>query len=74
MSELRRILLTIEDLRRQLNQLSQGRSLLDADILEASRKLDQALNEYERLLHHEERQEDKREKSGDGGSDDGRLA
>lgn len=50
MSELRLLLLKIEDLRRQLNDLSQGRALTDPEILAASQELDKLLNEYYDLV------------------------
>lgn len=51
MGEIERLLITIEDLRRQLNQLSQGRTLDDPSLRKASERLDSLLNEYYRRLN-----------------------
>ncbi|MBU2702247.1 hypothetical protein Ga0466249_003374 [Sporomusaceae bacterium BoRhaA] len=50
MSELKAILETIEDLRKKLNQLSEGKPLTDPEVIAASQMLDAALNEYQRLM------------------------
>lgn len=54
--ELREILNKIEDLRQQLHELVKEKSLLDPDVLAASKKLDKKLNEYHQLLKKKERQ------------------
>jgi hypothetical protein len=50
MSELKAILETIEELRKKLNQLSEGKPLTDPEVIAASQMLDAALNEYQRLM------------------------
>lgn len=50
MAEIDDILKSIEILREQLNKLSEGKPLTDPEVIAASQMLDEALNEYQRLM------------------------
>ncbi|MGF9913756.1 aspartyl-phosphate phosphatase Spo0E family protein [Paenibacillus ehimensis] len=47
MCDLERLLLKIEKLRAELNALSKSKELSDPEVIAASQRLDDALNEYE---------------------------
>lgn len=49
-SELEKIIKRIEELREQLVKLGQYKNINDEEMLEASRRLDEELNNYHRLL------------------------
>jgi len=49
-SKLANIVAQIEELRKNLNAIVQDKELTDPEVLAASTKLDEALNEYNRLL------------------------
>ena len=51
MTELEEIIYKIEELRKELNKLIlEKQDLLDNDVVLASKRLDEALNEYEKML------------------------
>lgn len=50
MAELIEIQEMIEKLRSKLHQISQGKSLTDAEVVRASQMLDVLLTEYQRML------------------------
>jgi len=50
-TELEEIIYKIEELRKELNKLIlEKQDLLDNDVVLASKRLDEALNEYEKML------------------------
>ncbi|MFZ4450760.1 aspartyl-phosphate phosphatase Spo0E family protein [Salibacterium aidingense] len=49
-SKMEEIQRQIENLRKQLHDISKDKSLTDPEMLEKSAKLDEVLNEYEKLL------------------------
>ena len=50
MPELQEILKKIEELRANLNKMTDRRKMTDPEVLYASQMLDTALNEYQRLM------------------------
>ncbi|TCZ75393.1 aspartyl-phosphate phosphatase Spo0E family protein [Paenibacillus albiflavus] len=55
-SKLNKITGQIEVLRKELNEIVQNKELTDSEVIAASEKLDEALNEYDRLLKKQSRQ------------------
>lgn len=53
MAELHEVLKTVEELRAKLNTLSDGKPLINPKISFSSHALDDALNEYQRLMKDE---------------------
>lgn len=50
MAELNKLICKIENLRKKLNDLIlEKQDLLDPDVIDASKKLDEALNEYAKM-------------------------
>lgn len=49
-TELKEILERVEELRQKLHRLAETKDLADPEVLAASRAVDEALNEYHRLL------------------------
>ncbi|MDF2571532.1 MAG: Sporulation stage 0, Spo0E-like regulatory phosphatase [Sporomusa sp.] len=50
MAELREIQEIIEKLRREMNDIAQGKTLSDSEVVRASQMLDVLLVEYQRML------------------------
>ncbi|SHK02087.1 aspartyl-phosphate phosphatase Spo0E family protein [Propionispora hippei] len=50
MSSLREIENKIQELRAQLYEIARGREFTDPEVIKASQKLDQVLNEYEKFF------------------------
>lgn len=50
MSSLREIESKIQELRAQLYEIARDRAFTDPDVIKASQKLDQVLNEYEQFF------------------------
>lgn len=51
MTELKKLICKIENLRKELNALIlEKQDLLDPDVVSASKKLDEALNEYNNMV------------------------
>ena len=53
--DLKGILNIIEELRRKLHSVGEGKTLNDPEVVAASQKLNKALNEYYRLLQQKEK-------------------
>lgn len=53
MRELEEILKQIEELRRSMVRIKEGKTLLDQEVITASQMLDAVLNEYYKVLNQE---------------------
>lgn len=55
MPELEELLKRVEELRGRLNELGNKKDLIDPEVIQASKKLDEVLNEYQKLVKEKEK-------------------